>query len=304
MRANGKTAAALLVVALTAVGCSKNDKAQTNSVASGSSPLKPVAQSGVPATREQLDDEEGLPVETKPKARDRVATGPASFAEGEAAYKAKKYTDATAIFDRYTAEKPDNAWGHFMLGLSAWKGGDLAKSERAFKAALAIDPDHLKSLMNLSRVLIEEKRFDAALDTLMRAGDIEPTSNEVQRLIGRASYALGKTDDAIEAYRHAIELDEKDVWSMNNLGLVFLEQKRAEEAMPLFLKAVDLRKDVAAFHNNLGMAFEHTRRFKDAAEAYNDALSADAGYEKAKQNLARVEAIKVSGDDDDRAGSK
>jgi len=305
MRANGKTAVALLVVALTTVGCSKNDKAQTKGVAPDSAPLKPVAQSGVPATLKQIDDEEGLPVETKPKARDRAATGPASFAEGEAAYKAKKYTVATTIFDRYTAEKPDNAWGHFMLGLSAWKGGDLAKSEKAFKAALAIDPDHLKSLMNLSRVLIEEKRFDDALDTLMRAGDIEPTSNEVQRLIGRASHALGKTDDAIEAYRHALELDEKDVWSMNNLGLLFLEQKRAEEAMPLFLKAVDLRKDVAAFHNNLGMAFEHTRRFKDAAEAYNDALSADAGYEKAKQNLARVEAIKVTGDDDDdRAGSK
>jgi Flp pilus assembly protein TadD len=92
---------------------------------------------------------------------------------------------------------------------------------------------------------------------------------------------------------------------MNNLALLFLEEKRADEAMPLLLKAVDLRKDVAAFHNNLGMAFEHTRRFKDAAEAYNDALSADPGYEKAKQNLARVEAVKVTGDEDDgRAGSR
>ena len=304
MRANGTTVAALLVVALTTIGCSKNDKGQTKGVAPDSAPLKPVAPSGEAATLKQVDDEEGLPVETKPKARERAATGPASFAEGEAAYKAKKYTDATAIFDRYTAEKPDNAWGHFMLGLSAWKGGDLAKSEKAFNAALAIDPDHLKSLMNLSRVLIEQQRFDDALNTLMRAGDIEPTSNEVLRLTGRAYHALGRTNDAIEAYRHAIELDEQDVWSMNNLGLVFLEQKRADEAMPLFLKAVDLRKDVAAFHNNLGMAFEHTRRFKDAAEAYNDALSADAGYEKAKQNLARVEAIKVTGDDDERAGSK
>jgi tetratricopeptide (TPR) repeat protein len=192
-----------------------------------------------------------------------------------------------------------------MFGMSAWKAGDLPKAEVGFKAALGVDPEHLKSLANLSRVLIEQKRFDDALNTLMRAGDIAPTSNEVQRLIGRAYHALGKTDDAIEAYRHAIELNEKDVWSMNNLGLVFLEQKRAEEAMPLLLKAVDLRKDVAAFHNNLGMAFEHTRRFKDAAGAYNDALSADPGYEKAKQNLARVEAVKLTGEEDDeRAGSK
>ncbi|HZM94396.1 MAG TPA: tetratricopeptide repeat protein [Vicinamibacterales bacterium] len=299
MRPNGK-AALLLVVALAAVGCSKRDKPQAKAATPDSASVKPITEPGVPATLKQIDDEEGLPVDTKPK-----AAGPVSYADGEAAYKARKYTDATTIFEQYTTQKPNNAWGYYMFGMSAWKAGDLPKAEMGFKAALGVDPEHLKSLANLSRVLIEQKRFDDALNTLMRAGDIEPTSNEVQRLIGRAYNALGKTDDAIEAYRHAIELNEKDVWSMNNLGLVFLEQKRAEEAMPLLLKAVDLRKDVAAFHNNLGMAFEHTRRFKDAAGAYNDALSADPGYEKAKQNLARVEAVKLTGEEDDeRAGSK
>jgi tetratricopeptide (TPR) repeat protein len=299
MRPNGK-AALLLVVALAAVGCSKRDKPQAKAATPDSASVKPITEPGVPATLKQIDDEEGLPVDTKPK-----AAGPVSYADGEAAYKARKYTDATTIFEQYTTQKPNNAWGYYMFGMSAWKAGDLPKAEMGFKAALGVDPEHLKSLANLSRVLIEQKRFDDALNTLMRAGDIEPTSNEVQRLIGRAYHALGKTDDAIEAYRHAIELNEKDVWSMNNLGLVFLEQKRAEEAMPLLLKAVDLRKDVAAFHNNLGMAFEHTRRFKDAAGAYNDALSADPGYEKAKQNLARVEAVKLTGEEDDeRAGSK
>jgi len=43
---------------------------------------------------------------------------------------------------------------------------------------------------------------------------------------------------------------------MNNLGLLFLEQGDAEEALPLLCRAVQLRKDVAAFHNNLGMALE------------------------------------------------
>ena len=56
---------------------------------------------------------------------------------------------------------------------------------------------------------------------------------------------------------------------------------------------MELRKDVAAFHNNLGMALEHTGRFKAAATAYSGALAADPGYEKAKQNLARVEAVRV-----------
>jgi Flp pilus assembly protein TadD len=55
---------------------------------------------------------------------------------------------------------------------------------------------------------------------------------------------------------------------------------------------VELRKDVPAFHNNLGMALEHTGRFAAAATAYSGALTADPGYGKAKQNLARVEVIK------------
>jgi tetratricopeptide (TPR) repeat protein len=299
MRPNRETVAVLLLVALAAVGCSKRDKPQVKAATPDSAQTTPVA--GPDDSLAVKDtDEEGFTADAKPQ-----FSGPVSFADGEAAYKAKKYLDATTLFERYTVEKPDNAWGHFMLGLSAWKGGDLPKSEKAFNAALSIDRDHLKSLVNLSRVLIEQKRFDDALDTLMRAGDIEPTSNEVQRLLGRAYHAQGRTDDAVEAYRQAIELDEKDVWSMNNLALLFLERKRADEAMPLLLKAVELRKDVAAFHNNLGMAFEHTRRFKEAAEAYNDALSADPGYEKAKQNLARVEAVKVNVDEsEDRAGSK
>ena len=45
------------------------------------------------------------------------------------------------------------------------------------------------------------------------------------------------------------------------------------------------------FHNNLGMALEHTGRFKAAATEYKAALAADPGYDKAKRNLARVEAI-------------
>ena len=79
---------------------------------------------------------------------------------------------------------------------------------------------------------------------------------------------------------------------MNNLGLLLLETKRADEAMPLLTSAVELRKEVPEFHNNLGMALEHTGRFRAAATAYSDALTADPGYEKAKQNLARVEAVK------------
>ena len=288
MERTRQIAAALLIAAFGVTACSKSDDAKPpQSKSSEPAQAKPVTPApGTPAyvTARTLDEEGPVAVVT-PR-----PTG--SFADGEAAYRARKYGDAVAIFEGYTERRPNNAWGHYMLALSAWKHGDLTKSELSFEKALSIDPHHVKSLVNSSRVFIDQKRYAEAADRLGRASEIEPESSDVFRLLGRTYAALEKTDEAIDAYRRAIELDERDAWSMNNLGLLLLDSKRADEALPLLANAVELRKDVPEFHNNLGMALEHTGRFTAAATAYSDALTADPNYDKAKQNLARVEAVK------------
>jgi tetratricopeptide (TPR) repeat protein len=146
--------------------------------------------------------------------------------------------------------------------------------------------------VNLSRVLIEQKRLDDAIEQLTRASEADPESTEVPRLMARVYSAQQKTDEAIDAYRRAIALNDLDAWSMNNLGLLYFEQGFVEDAVPYLARAVEIKMNVPAFHNNLGMALEHMGRFGGAAEAYKGALAADPRYEKAKQNLARVEAVK------------
>ncbi len=286
----------LLLAGISAVGCSKPNEPAPARTDSGAARLKPVKTSGESlAVTPRGDEAHNAASAVKPAV-------PATFAEGKAAYDAGKYSEATAAFGNYAARRPENAWGHYMLGLSAWKSGDLVKAESSLVKALSVDPSHVKSLVNLSRVFIGQKRYDEAEAALTRAADIEPDSTEVHRLLGRSYHAAGKTDEAIKAYSRAIEVNELDAWSMNNLGLLFLEQNRVDEALPLFTKAVELKKDVPAFHNNLGMALEHTGRFEDAAAAYSGALTADPGYEKAKKNLGRVEAI--AADREDKTASK
>jgi tetratricopeptide (TPR) repeat protein len=283
MKPTGKVAV-LALLACAVVGCSKRgESTRTNADGSGhSAPVPAVASESTTAI-----DGEGFVGTPRP-----TITGPVSFGDAEAAYQAKKYVEATLMFEEYTARKPANAWGHYMLGLSAWKSGDLAKSESAFETALRIDPTHMKSYVNLSRVLIDQKRYDDAIAKLTMASGIDPESVTVQRLMARTFSAQGKTDEAVDAYRRAIALDENDAWSMNNLGLLFLEQKFFEDAVPYLARAAELKPNVPSFYNNLGMALEHMGRFVGAAEAYKGALAADPGYAKAKQNLARVEAVK------------
>jgi Flp pilus assembly protein TadD len=111
----------------------------------------------------------------------------------------------------------------------------------------------------------------------------------VYRLRGRALADLGHLDAATDAYRRALVIDENDVWSMNNLGLLFLEQGWFDEALYPLARAVELDSTQVTFLNNLGMALEHTGRFSQAAEAYRRATVADATHVRAGANFARLD---------------
>ena len=286
MKPTRHVTAVLLLAAFAAVGCSKrDDTVQARRDRQPPRQSKPVAADE--SVRRSRPTRKGSWPDATP-----TITGPVSFADGEAAYQARKYSDATAIFERYTAQRPDNAWGHYMLGLSAWKSGDLAKSEQAFEKALSVDPHHVKSLVNLSRVFIEQKRHDEAVDRLTRAAEIDPESTEVYRLLGRTYHAQGQDGRGRRrlSSRDRAERARRVVDEQPRAGVP--RDQRADEALPLLAKAVELRQDVPVFHNNLGMALEHTGRFKAAAAAYQAAWPPIPDYDKAKQNLARVEAVK------------
>src|SRR5690348_2929956 len=185
---------------------------------------------------------------------------PVSFAEAESAYTAKRYGDAVRLFTTYTSDKPDNVWGYYMLGLSAWKAGDRDAAVNAFTLALEKDSTHVKSHINLSRVLIEQGRAQDALPHVEAALAIDSTSGETVRLLGRVKRELGDSAGAIAAYKRAIVLDERDVWSMNNLAKLYIGQGKYDEALGPLARAVEIDSTVPVFQNNLGVALGHSSR--------------------------------------------
>ena len=221
-----------------------------------------------------------------------VISGPVTFELADSAYRDRRYDDATTLFKTYTENRPGNPWGFYMLGLSAWKSGDRAQAESAFVQALSLDSTHVKSHLNLSRVLLEDGQPDSALTHIEAAIALDSVSSEPLRLQGRAFEALDKTDDAIVAYQHAIVKDSGDVWAMNNLGALYIRLGRFEDAIGPLVRAVELNDKVATFSNNLGMALENTGRIADAIIQYRAALAIEGTYGKAVSNLQRVQQVK------------
>ena len=217
-----------------------------------------------------------------------------TYATAESAFTAKRYSEAVEMFAVIAERKPENPWNHYMLGLSAWKAGDRDRAEGAFTAAIERDPKHLKSELNLTRVLLEMGRTDDALIHVEKGLAIDSTSADGWRLLGRVQGESNKVEPALEAYRKAIVLDEKDVWSMNNMGLILIKEGRFPEALGPLARATELKPEVAVFQNNLGMALERTGHLAAATAAYRAAVTSDSTYTRAAVSLARVEQLTES----------
>ena len=258
------------------VGCS-SDTGQLNTIDPESDPVA-LATPGVETSTATV---------VTPLPEPRVVT----YEEAETAYKKGRYSEAVELFALYSEQKPENPWGQYMLGLSAFKIGEFDLSEDALKRSLELDPNHQKSLLNLARVFLSTDRADEALGLIEAAREIDRTRPDVYRLEGRALHALGQLTEAEDAYREAIRIDNQDVWSMNNLALVLIDEGYHNLAVPPLARAVELNPNVATFLNNLGMALEHTGQFREAETAYSSALNVDASYGKALANLARVEMV-------------
>src|SRR4029434_4065593 len=60
----------------------------------------------------------------------------ATYENSETAFLEGRYDEAYDLFTIYTAKRPENPWGHYMLGMSAWKSGRLGDAQVAFNHAL------------------------------------------------------------------------------------------------------------------------------------------------------------------------
>ncbi len=231
-----------------------------------------------------------------PEAGAPAAVSKVSYEEADRVYRSGDYGEAADLFEAYADRRPDNPWGRYMLGISAWKAGDHVRAEEALRQTLEVAPDHRKGLINLARVLLEEGNASDALEYAERVVALDPASVEAWRVLGNARSELGMVDDAVAAYRRALAMDHRDAWTMNNLGLLMIREGRYEEALPSLARATELRPDVSMFQNNLGLALERAGHPAEAVVAFDAALAADPEYDKARVSLERVQSRGIPGD--------
>src|SRR5262249_20461040 len=81
--------------------------------------------------------------------------------------------------------------------------------------------------------------------------------------LGNALSDQRRLDEAVAAYRKAIDLKPDLAEAHNNLGIALGEQKKPDEAVAAYRRAIQIRRDYAEAHCNLGCALCDQGRFAE-----------------------------------------
>ncbi|MEG3973337.1 tetratricopeptide repeat protein [Microcoleus sp. herbarium8] len=88
----------------------------------------------------------------------------------------------------------------------------------------------------------------------------------------------GKLEEAIAAYRHAIELNPANSWFHQHLGEALAKVGRLDEAVTAFRCATELNPDFSWSYHHLGDALAQQEKWEQAAEAFGRGIELNAEH--------------------------
>ena len=118
----------------------------------------------------------------------------------------------------------------------------------------------------------------------IKSGIANNDAKEVEQVAHSLKGAVGNFG-AKRSYKAALKLHPHSVAALNNLGLIYTEQKQFGAAIEVFEQAIDQNKNYKKSYNNLGIALCAQGEADQAIEKFQKALVIDPDYQKAKKNL-------------------
>ncbi len=189
--------------------------------------------------------------------------------------KALSYSDQAIKLDANYAP----AWAQRSQVLRTMSNLALIENTEAFhraresaQKAIALDPNLAAGYLAMAMVQINHDwDWEGADVSLRRAGRLEPGSAEVLRCRAHLARVLGRVDEAIELYNHAIALDPLKANFYLALGYELYIGGRYEEARDALQRAQDLNPQLSSLHLTRGQILLSEGHLQEArAEMENE----------------------------------
>jgi tetratricopeptide (TPR) repeat protein len=194
------------------------------------------------------------------------------LAFGDLCVALKLYGASVWCFRRAARLESNSERVQLRVAWTLWKKGRVQEAELAYTRLLNASPSSPGASLGFGMLLHDQDRHAEALAVLDRAISFEERDPRLHNARGKSLAKLGRLDDAIASFRHAVALNGSFANAVGSLGAALVEARRWEEAVRWNREAMRLQSD-APFAYNLGVALAELNRPGEAEAAFRQAIA-------------------------------
>ncbi len=182
----------------------------------------------------------------------------------------------------------------FIIGQTFfWKVKYNTKNKQALMLAserLAKNPNNIDAIIGMGWAYFQNGQLNQALAEYSKAAKINPEHTGVKINMGLTYLQMGKLDLAEQEFKFVLRFEDKNITAMVNLAVVYVEQKKYDSAIEYLNKAYKYSRGNVEILYQLGRAHELKGDVAQAKYFYEEALTFDPKFEKAKGALEKINA--------------
>ena len=142
----------------------------------------------------------------------------------------------------------------------------------------------------LADTLKQAKRYDEAVEYYQKALvlQIKPDSVETHNELGKLLFCLGRTQEAIEQFKEALNIKTDHADAQHNIGIALASLGQTNDAITHLRRALELKPDNEVAHYTLGMLLFRLGQTDDAVIHLQKSLEIKPDYADAHKLLGEV----------------
>src|ERR1039457_5386432 len=180
--------------------------------------------------------------------------------------------------------------GVLQPGRRAHAFGQSAGSHIRREPSPGAQPEHALTESNLAATLLQSGRTDEAIEHIRKALDLDPEFADAHNMLAIVLARAGKLDDAVEHLRKAVSNTPDSLEYRFNLGRVLAARHSFAEAAPELEKAVELSGgNEPQSLEMLAAMYSELGRFAEAAQTARRALA----IAERENDVARSQALRT-----------
>lgn len=178
---------------------------------------------------------------------------------------------------------------YLSYGSIFFERGYMNEAEHFLRLALRDDADNSEALYGLGSIYLQQNKTSDARATFERVIKLPQrypgTLPNAWNNLGLLSAREGHTDEAIQQFQQALQLDPDHFIALENLGNAYRQAKRWDHAKSTLQRALQLNPDNAEANYALGMVYAQTDDADRAYEYLQKAVAEKPAYPEALNNL-------------------